>query len=152
MRHDLKLHKHLYKAKKVNSDLTKNYYIPNFLCFGQVEIDDYKKNGLKVKNFSKVGSLNLANFFYHFEKNKISLKKSLYDICLISDFMHAGLNEAYGIPNLEEGFAKTIKYTIKFCMKHNMKMIFTWRRDKKKSPEAFNKELIIWLRIYFFNN
>ena len=143
-RYDIRQHKHLYKVKKANSDLTKNYYIPNFLCFGQFEIDDYKKNAIKVKNFSKVGSLALANFFHHIEKNKIPLKKSLYDICLISDFMHAGLNEAYGIPNLEEGFAKTIKYTVKFCMKHNMKMIFTWRRVKETAPKAFNNELAVF--------
>ncbi len=143
-RYDLLQHKHLYKVKKANSDLTKNYYIPNFLCFGQFEIDDYKKNAIKVKNFSKVGSFQMANFFFHIEKNKIPLKKSVYDICLISDTMHEGKNEEYGIPNLEEGFAKTMQYTVKFCMKHNMKMIFTWRRDKKKSPEAFNKELIIF--------
>ena len=143
-RYDLKKHKHLYKAKKINSDLTKNYYIPNFLCFGQCEIDEYRKNGIKVKNFSKVGSYQIANFFYHVEKNKILLKKSLYDICLISNIMRAGSNEEYAIPSLEEGFAKTMKYTIKFCMKHNMKMIFSWRRDKKTSPEAFNKELVVY--------
>ena len=142
-RYDLKKYKHLYKAKKINSDLTKNYYIPNFLCFGQFEIDDYKKNGIKVKNFSKVGSYQMANFFYHIEKNKISLKKSLYDICLISDTMPAGSNDYMecDVPSLEEGFAKTMKYTIKFCMKHNMKMIFTWRRIKETAPKAFNNEL-----------
>ena len=139
-RYDLTRYKYLYKAKKINSDLTKNYYIPNFLCFGQFEIDDYKENGIKVKNFSKVGSLQMANFFHHIEKNKISLKKSLYDICLISDFMPAGENEVYGIPNLEEGFAKTIKYTIKFCMKHNMKMIFAWKRAKEDSIKNYNDE------------
>ena len=143
-RNDLKEYKHFYKTKKINSDLTKNYYIPNFLCFGQCEIDDYKKNGIKVKNFSKVGSYQMANFFYHIKRNKISLKKSLYDICLISDTKEAGKNEEYGIPSLEEGFAKTMKYTIKFCMKHNMKMIFSWRRDKKTSPEAFNRELVVY--------
>ena len=135
-----KLYKHWYEAKKRNSDLTKNYYIPNYLCFGQFEIDDYKKIGIKVKNFSKVGSLNLANFFYHFEKNKISLKKSLYDICLISDFMPPGRNEEYSMPSLEEGFAKTIKYTIKFCMKYNMKMIFAWKRAKEDSIKNYNDE------------
>lgn len=144
-RYDLKRDKHLYKAKKINSDLTKNYYIPNFLCFGQFEIDDYKENEIKVKNFSKVGSLRLANFFHHIEKNKISLKKSLYDICLISDPMPAGKNEEWDIPSLEEGFAKTIKYTIKFCMKHNMKMIFSWKRkNKKTTPKAFNDELVFY--------
>ena len=140
-----KLYKHLYEAKKINSDLTKNYYIPNFLCFGQFEIDDYKENEIKVKNFYKVGSLRLANFFHHIEKNKISLKKSLYDICLISDPMPAGQNEELDIPSLEEGFAKTIKYTIKFCMKHNMKMIFSWKRkNKKTTPKAFNDELVFY--------
>ena len=144
-RYDLKRYKHLYKVKKINSDLTKNYYIPNFLCFGQFEIDDYKENEIKVKNFSKVGSLRLANFFHHIEKNKISLKKSLYDICLISDPMHAGKNEEYGIPSLEEGFAKTMKYTIKFCMKHIMKMIFSWKiKNKKTTPKAFNEELVFY--------
>ena len=146
-RYDLKRYKHLYKAKKINSDLTKNYYIPNFLCFGQFEIDDYKKNGIKVKNFSKVGSFQMANFFYHIEKNKISLKKSLYDICLISDTMPAGSNDYMecDVPSLEEGFAKTMKYTIKFCMKHNMKMIFCWKRkNEKTTPKAFNEELVFY--------
>ena len=55
--------------------------------------------------------------------------------------MPAGKNEEWDIPSLEEGFAKTIKYTIKFCMKHNMKMIFTWRRIKETAPKAFKNEL-----------
>jgi len=143
-RYDLKIFKHLYKVKKNNSDLTKNYYIPNFLSFGQFEIDDYKKKGIKVKNFYKVGSFQMANFFSHVEKNKISLKKSLYDICLISEPAIAGANENYAVPSLEENRSKYIKYTVKFCMKHNMKMIFIWRRDKQTSPEAFNNELVFY--------
>ena len=143
-RYDLKRHKRLYKVKKINSDLTKNYYIPNFLCFGQFEIDHYKKYEIKVKNFSKVGSLQMANFFYHIEKNKISLKKSLYDICLISNFMPAGSNDEWVVPSLEEGLAKTTKYTINFCMKHNLKMIFAWRRNKETSPKAFDDEVAFY--------
>ena len=141
-RYDLKRYKRLYKVKKINSDLTKNYYIPNFLCFGQFEIDDYKENEIKVKNFSKVGSLQMANFFNYIEKNKISLKKSLYDICLISNYLPAGSNDEWVVPSLEEGFAKTMKYTIKFCMKHNMKMIFTWRRNVPS--EAHKNELVFY--------
>ena len=140
--YDLKKHKHLYKVKKINSDLTKNYYIPNFLCFGQFEIDHYKKYEIKVKNFSKVGSLQMANFFYHIEKNKISLKKSLYDICLISNYMPAGSNDEWVVPSLEEGLAKTTKYTINFCMKHNLKMIFAWRRDVPS--EAHKNEIVFY--------
>ena len=56
--------------------------------------------------------------------------------------MPAGDNEVYGIPNLEEGFAKTIKYTIEFCKKNKMKMIFAWKRDKKREGEAVLGEAV----------
>ena len=62
-RHNILQHKHKFKKNITKSDLTKNFYIPNFLCFGQFEIDHYKKNEIKVKNFFKIGSLKLANFF-----------------------------------------------------------------------------------------
>ena len=60
--------------------------------------------------------------------------------------MPAGSNDYMecDVPSLEEGFAKTMKYTIKFCMKHSMKMIFTWRRNKKTTPKAFNEELVFY--------
>lgn len=140
-RYDLKIQKHLYETKKIKSDLNKNFYIPYFMCFGELEIEDYKKNAIQVKNFYKVGSLRHANFFEHLNKNKIKLEKSLYDICLISDPMPIGTNDKFGLPNIEGGFALTIKYTIQFCIKHKMKMVFAWKRDKKQSPEAFRQEI-----------
>ena len=140
-RYDLKIHKHFYETKKFNSDLRKNFFIPNFMCYGQIEIDDYKKDKIEVKNFFKVGSLRHANFFDYLNKNKILLQKSLYDICLISDPMYIGTNDKFGLPSIEKGFADTIKYTIQFCIKHKMKMIFAWKRDKKETPEAFRLEI-----------
>ena len=79
-RFDLMEYKYLYKKNIIKSDLTKNFYIPNYLCFGQCEIDHFKHHGIKVKNFFKVGSLRLANFFEHIKKNKIKLKKFNYEI------------------------------------------------------------------------
>ena len=58
--------------------------------------------------------------------------------------MPPGSNEEYAMPSLEEGFAKTIKYTIKFCMKHNMKMIFAWKRAKEDSIKNYNDELAFY--------
>ena len=138
--YEIKKYKHLYKIKKTNSDLSKNIYIPNFFCYGQHEIDQHKQEHIKVKNFYKVGSLNMANFFHHMSKNKIILKKNLYDIGLVSDPLGAGHDNQFNIPTLEKGFATTIKYTIKFCKKYNMKMIFAWKREKKKEIQAFNAE------------
>ena len=138
--YEIKKYKHLYKIKKTNSDLSKNIYIPNFFCYGQHEIDQHKQEHIQVKNFYKVGSLNMANFFHHMSKNKIMLKKNIYDIGLVSDPLDSGHDNQFNIPTLEKGFATTIKYTIKFCKKYNMKMIFAWKREKKKEIQAFNDE------------
>ena len=73
-----------YKKNKTKTDFSKKFYIPNFLCFGQFEIDHYKHHGIEVKNFFKVGSLRLANFLRYINKNKIKIEKSTYDICLLS--------------------------------------------------------------------
>ena len=149
--YEIKKYKHLYKAKKVNSDMSKNIYIPHFFCFGQFEIDQHKEDKIEVKNFFKAGSLNTANFFHYIKKDKILLKKDLYDICLISDPVSFGIDKQFGISTIEKGFAKTIKYTIDFCKKHNIKMIFTWKRDKKKDPISSKNELDFYKK-YFTND
>jgi len=149
--YEIKKYKHLYKAKKVNSDMSKNIYIPHFFCFGQFEIDQHKEDKIEVKNFFKAGSLNTANFFHYIKKDKILLKKDLYDICLISDPVSFGIDKQFGISTIEKGFAKTIKYTIDFCKKHNIKMIFTWKRDKKKEPISSKNELDFYKK-YFTND
>ena len=49
-----------------------------------------------------------------------------------------------GEKNIEKGFVATMKFTIKFCMNHNMKLIFTWRRDKRLSPASYKAELVYY--------
>ena len=51
------------------------FYIPYFLCFGQHEINEYKKNNIKVKNFFKVGSLRTSNFLH-----LAQLKSDFYNV------------------------------------------------------------------------
>ena len=133
-RYDLNQNKHLYKKNITKSDFTQNFYIPNFLCFGQFEIDHYKQHRIKVNNFFKVGSLRLANAQHHIKKNKIKLKKFSYDICLISE-PSKGAYDIYNEKKIEKAVADTAKFTIKFCMKHNMKLIFACKRHKLKDFE-----------------
>jgi len=138
-RWDIDEYKLRYKNNKTKTDRSKKFYIPNFLCFGQFEIDHYKKHGIEVKNFFKVGSLRLANFMHYIRENKIKLKQSAYDICLISA-PPLQKNVTYGEKDIEKNYADTIKYTIKFCMKNNMKLIFAQKRNKKH-PTANKAEL-----------
>ena len=126
-RYDFKIFKHKVKKKINNYDFTKNFFIPNFFCFGQFEIDDYRKNKIKVKNFFPVGSLNLSNFLNFKKKQKLNLKKK-YDICLISDACIIGMAKNNGLRNCELGFVKMTKYTINFCIKKKLRFIFALAR------------------------
>ena len=139
-RWDIDEYKLRYKKNKTKTDISKKFYIPNFLCFGQFEIDHYKRHGIEVKNFFKVGSLRLANFMHYIKKNKIKVKKPTYDICLISAPPLLGAY-TFDENDMEKSFADTVKFTIKFCMKHNMKLIFAQKRDKKIAPEHNKAEL-----------
>ena len=71
-RWDLDEYQYRYKKNMIKFDFSKNFYIPNFFCFGQLEIDHYKRYGIKVKNFYKAGSLRLANFFHTIKESKFS--------------------------------------------------------------------------------
>jgi len=146
-RWDFDEYKHRYKKNMIKSDLSKNFYIPNFFCFGQFKIDHYKKYEIKVKNFFKVGSLRLANFFHYISKNKIQIKKPNYDICLIS-CPAITYNDVYGEKDIATGYVGTIKFTIQFCMKHNMKLIFAMKRDKKLNPEGYKKEFNFYKKYF----
>ena len=135
-RYDFARHKYEFRKKLRKENLLKKVFIPNFLCFGQHEIDDYKKHKLKVGKFFKVGSLSLANSFFYFKKKNIKINKNKYDICLPSDD-GLGLYGTYKKKNIEENYFLTTKYTIKYCMKFNKKFIFAWKRDNK---EYFKRE------------
>ena len=138
---DIGEYKHRYKKKLTATDYRKRIFLPNFLCFGKFDIDLYKKHKISVKKFFIVGSLRLANFFDHLKKKNINLKKSKYDICLISE-SSTGRNELFGIKNFEEKSALVVKYTIKFCMKFNMKFIYPLKyRDKKTELLFYRKYL-----------
>jgi len=143
-RYDIVLHKHEYKKGIRRSDLTRSFFIPNFLCLGRYEIKHYKKHKINVKNFQPVGSLRLANFIRYINKNKIKLSKKKYDICLISE---ATLNsdEIYKINGFDDGFVQVLKHTIKFCKNYNKKFIFVIKRQNKqpyKSEMGFYKKYL----------
>jgi surface carbohydrate biosynthesis protein len=137
-RYDIKINKYFYDKKILNFDLNKNYFTSNFFCFGQYEIDHYKKYNLEIKKFYPAGSLRLSNFFNYLKVNKIKIRKNFYDICLISDAC-PGTDKLFNDYNMEKGFAKVAQYTIRFCIKHNFRFIFAAKRAKYS--KSFDNEL-----------
>jgi len=140
---DLKQYKYLYEKKILNSDHNKKFYIPNFFCFGQFEIDHYKEFGIKVKNFFKVGSLRLANALLYIKNNKIKMNKFNNDICLIGEgvsggnFRYDALFDEEKIFGFEKGMVDMVRFTVKFCLKHNMKLVSPQKVNKTVNPKEY---------------
>ena len=107
---------------KKNVLLQKNYkdlyYIPNYVCFGQVVADSCTRQNLTIENVYQYGAIQIGNFYQHVKKNNIRLNKNLYDICFISE---------PGIDTRVDKFAKIIKllkFSIKISIQNNLKFIF----------------------------
>ena len=63
-----------YYIKKIIDKNHFKFHIPNFLCFGENEIKDYKKNKQLIKKFTKVGSLRISNYL---NSKKIKRRKKV---------------------------------------------------------------------------
>ena len=150
--HDFLDWNYLYETKKIKQNLTKKLYIPNLFCMGDYDREMWKKLDIKVKNFFPIGNLRLANFFHHIKSENNSPEKYNCDICLIPEIFFPISKKIFKEGTLiskfneerraeEESFVKLIKYTIKFCLKHNMKLIIPLKRDKKYLPAFYKFEM-----------
>lgn len=128
-RYEHKITNELIK-KKIKSNSIK-FNIPNFLCFGDYEVHDYKKNNQLVTNFLKVGSLKLSNYISFKKKNKIKIKKNFFDILLISDVnCWDKILDKLNLP-IEKGVITIIKFCINFAIDNNLKLKIAVRNFKE---------------------
>ena len=131
--------------KKNYSEEKHKGFIPHFFCYGEYEIDYYKKWGFKVKNFYPSGSLRLANFFKFMEEKMINIENYSSDICLVAEEMN-DYEKKFNDPNFSKNFVKVIKYAIQFCSNNNKKMIFALKRDIKRTPIHYENEINFFKR------
>ena len=147
---------YLYRTKKIKKNYLKKYYIPNFFSFGDYERDLYPKLQINVKNIYPVGNLRWANFLHHIKSENNSHEKYNSDICLISELIAEGMHSTFALNaktrkkindpklleniNIKKGFLDIIKYTIKFCIKNNMKLVVPLKWCKISTPAAYKVE------------
>ena len=150
MTHDFLNWDHLYNTKQIKHDLIKKLYIPNLFCIGNYDKDMWKKFGVNIKNFHPVGNLRLANFYYHIRSEINSQEKYKSDICLVAgNFVYSSkknekqtlLDQSFIESGLEQGLVKLVKYTVKFCIKNNMKLIIPLKKDKKYRYDSHKNEI-----------
>ena len=125
-RYEVLENKFILEKKLTKKNLNKNFFIPYFMCFGNSEIKDYKKNNIKVKKFIKVGCLRLENFLKSEKKIKKNKLKKKYDICLLSDV--GAWDKNLNSEKLRSKFALLAKYCIRFSIKFNKKFILVFKR------------------------
>ena len=142
-RYEIKIQDYFEKKQIMSKKHKHNLYcIPYFCCFGQHEIDCYKKKKIDILKFKKIGSLKVSNFKKL--KNFKMINNRKYDICLISDDAY-NMDNFFELKGFEEGFAKLVKYTIKFCIENKKKIIFPLKRylnqDKNNEINFFKNNL-----------
>lgn len=138
---EIKINEYVEKKNFYSSNYNQNYFVPYLFCYGQYEIDFFKKKKIKIKDFKKIGSIKVSNF-KKIQKLKL-LKKKKYDICLIPDAA-PNYDNYFKSKGFEQGFAQTIKFTIKFCKENNKKIIFPMKRYLK----PYKSEEINFLKKY----
>ena len=71
-RYDFDRNERLFKIGSLKEDDNKKFFLPNYYCFGDKEIEDCKKYNINVLKFFKIGSLRLAQYLNHLKKKKYS--------------------------------------------------------------------------------
>lgn len=112
--------------------LSKKFFIPEFLCFGEYEKDLYNEYKSEVKKFKFCGSLK-QSYYLKSKYNSSNIDK--YDIALLSE---ACPGWSKNFPKFEETVGQIALYTLKLVKKYNLKLIFVGKR--KKESEAHDRE------------
>ena len=126
------LNRYLYLFKRAFTRFNKEFFLPNFFCFGKYEIDDFKKKKIEVKNFIPVGSLRLANYIFDKKINVLKKKDILYDILIVSDGFNDNAEGIFGTKDEAKGeikrMAQFVKFIIKYSLENKKKIIFSLKR------------------------
>ena len=77
----------LFEKNILKKNPNNSLYLPNYFCFGDHEVNETKKENIKVKNYFPVGLLRLSNYLqFKLEQNidEINIK---YDFALICEML-----------------------------------------------------------------
>ena len=142
-RYDLNRYLYLFEKGIYKIDKTKEFFLPNFFCFGKYEIDDFKKKKIEVKNFIPVGSLRLANYIFDKKINVLKKKDILYDILIVSDGFNHNAEGIFGTKDEAKGeikrMAQFVKFIIKYSLENKKKIIFSLKRLNSSQKNLENE-------------
>ena len=158
-RYDLEENNLLFKKKLIKKNPNNNFFIPQFVCYGDYVEKEYRKNKIKVGQYYNFGSLRLSNYLRYIKEKKIKLRKNFYDVSFVSGYS-LNKDEIYNESGIDYAWAKMCAYTIRFCIRNKLKFLFIAkaRKEIKKKKEInffkkyLSKEEFIYLKKNFLNN
>tara|TARA_Y100000385_G_C13046572_1_gene617772 strand:- start:418 stop:1689 length:1272 start_codon:yes stop_codon:yes gene_type:complete len=129
----------IQSSTKHDGHLSFNFDVEEYFTLGEFEKFELKKYFKNTKKIKSIGSLRAVLAKDFLLKKNIPLKKK-FDICLFSETnIEINKDGFLKTKNPEEIIARIAEFTIKFCAKHNKKMIFTG----KALEDDYKKELEI---------
>lgn len=132
---------------KYASQNGENYYCQHLFCFGQQQVENFKKMDYRVDHFYPVGSLILSNNF----KVNLKTKKPKYDFLVISCWRgNIGFNN--DVKDSMNSMRIMDKLFCEYLKKNNYKSAIMLRSEKNSSdwfmPEIGMSEEDYYLSIY----
>ena len=130
-RYDLNRNIHNFNIGLADNNINQEYFIPNFFCFGDYEVQDYTEKNIAIGKFYPVGSLRLANYLK--EVGDKVLKKSLntnyqYDILLISDAILTDFDNRFSCIGDADLMGKFVNFLIKYVRSNNKNFLCAFKR------------------------
>lgn len=93
------------------------YYLPHFVCFGQYEVDEYKRNGHIIGQAYPVGSLKAGYYRAQIDAKKVQCH---YDICLISQYRET-MMEGTLFPEVKKGLLILFDFLKRFAQENDVR-------------------------------
>ena len=113
----------------------KIYNFDTFFCYSPYEKELYTKKKIKIKNYIYTGPIRASLALKYFKKERIVIK-SKNDIFLPTEL---SFNSPYNkFTNYSDSCKKLAEFTLSFCKKNNLKLIFC--AESEKNTELFRKE------------
>ena len=113
----------------------KIYNFDTFFCYSPYEKDFYTKKKIKIKNYIYTGPIRASLALKYFNKERIVIKNK-HDIFLPTELSYESPYNKF--TNYSDSCKKLAEFTLSFCDKNNLKLIFS--AEAEKNTELFRKE------------
>ncbi len=109
--------------------------IPHYYCFGQYEINLMQKYQHDIKNYYAIGSLRGG---YYLGELYTEMFNDLFDVCLVSDWIPAGIQYSY-FESMREATITLARYLQEYQIQKKIRLCVAMRSNDSEEREYYQK-------------